>query len=222
MTTEIAQPDLVAVYNNARKKFRNEAKRVNGRRHVIQGVGQTLQNPAGSLDQKSRPAWPTFDQLEGELKAFKEANEELWTAFNNLDEGQRRKVRPPDQMHRPEKGRKNGSILFVLITALIAVLCAIAQIYQIGLAGLIPSVHSLESIIKYFATEGIINFYASLFFAIILIWWAVSDDTTEPGSRSFLFYPNRSWGLGFETVTMTVTVIAALIVIFTFTHELRK
>jgi hypothetical protein len=49
-----------------------------------------------------------------------------------------------------------------------------------------------------------INVATCIFFGFILLWWAISE--------------HMCWGIGFETITMSVTVILAVVAILTLTH----
>lgn len=49
-----------------------------------------------------------------------------------------------------------------------------------------------------------VNIGTCILFGIVLLWWAVSA--------------NKEWGIGFETITMVVTVVTAVIAILTLTR----
>jgi hypothetical protein len=53
-------------------------------------------------------------------------------------------------------------------------------------------------------TLKIVNGGSATLFGIVLLWWAVSEE--------------KDWGIGFETITMVVTVVTAVVAIFTLTH----
>lgn len=55
------------------------------------------------------------------------------------------------------------------------------------------------------STLKVVNGGSSVLFGIVLLWWAASED--------------RAWGIGFETVTMVVGVVTAVIAILTLTHS---
>jgi hypothetical protein len=50
----------------------------------------------------------------------------------------------------------------------------------------------------------IVNAGSSSLFGIVLLWWVMGED--------------RTWGIGFESVTMIVGVVTAVIAILTLTH----
>jgi hypothetical protein len=102
--------------------------------------------------------------------------------------------------------RKNGSILVALLSGL-----------AVGGIGVCTLVHASPS-----SHEDLINAGASLIFALVLLWWAFSGEEDHDSFRWQLFYSGRHWGIGFPTVTMVVTVLTALVAIFTLTHELYK
>jgi hypothetical protein len=151
-----------------------------------------------------------------------------------------------DMNGRKNKGRKNGSILIALLSGLLlialgGVLLANRK-YFFGLME--PRMFLGEQIIN--ATVCFV------FGAILLYWVYSSEDPGKdklPAKDMFniceawsswgkgppyqeekqgyakpwdIFYANSNWGIGFPTVTMVVTVLTAVIVIFTFTHELFK
>ncbi|PJG53793.1 hypothetical protein CVM73_18950 [Bradyrhizobium forestalis] len=49
------------------------------------------------------------------------------------------------------------------------------------------------------AHRVVVNGGACILFGLVLLWWTFGE--------------NESWGIGFETVTMTVTVVTAVIAI---------
>jgi membrane protease YdiL (CAAX protease family) len=107
-----------------------------------------------------------------------------------------------------DKGRKNGSILVALIAG-------------IGVGGI--GIYTLYAGVTPDKREYLTNGGTSIVFALIMLWWVFSrEKPREPGFRWQAFYEERNWGIGFETVTMVVTVVTALVAIFTLTHELYK
>jgi flagellar basal body-associated protein FliL len=136
--------------------------------------------------------------------------------------------------------RKNGSILIALISGAALIVLGIATLASKNLFGF-----------EMLRGEQIINAIVSIIFGGVLLYWVFSYATpekdknkqpkpneminicealqwkdpspTKTGHGMFdIFYSNGNWGIGFETVTMVVTVIAAVVVIFTFTHERFK
>lgn len=87
--------------------------------------------------------------------------------------------------------RKLGSMVLTAITgaALVVLGAAIAGSY----------VGDLK------AHRAAVNAGACIVFGVLLLWWTVSE--------------KKTWGIGFETVGMTVGVIAAVIAILTWTAE---
>jgi hypothetical protein len=67
--------------------------------------------------------------------------------------------------------------------------------------GVVIAIKGHQFKIKDYATP--INIGASLFFGIVLLWWAFSE--------------NKPWGIGFETITMAVTVVLAVLGVLTLT-----
>jgi hypothetical protein len=56
-----------------------------------------------------------------------------------------------------------------------------------------------------------------------MLWWVLSPDHAGVSQKfNTIFKSDRNWGIGFETVTMVVTIVTAIIAIFTLTHELFK
>jgi hypothetical protein len=53
-------------------------------------------------------------------------------------------------------------------------------------------------------------------------WDAIGKPKPNEMMFGRIFYRYHNWGIGFESMTMVVTVLSAVIVIFTFTHELFK
>ncbi|MGY4466944.1 hypothetical protein ACVWWK_002626 [Bradyrhizobium sp. LB9.1b] len=51
------------------------------------------------------------------------------------------------------------------------------------------------------ANRVIVNGGACILFGVVLLWWTFGED--------------KNWGMGFETVTMTVAVVTAVIAILT-------
>src|SRR5216684_7303501 len=101
--------------------------------------------------------------------------------------------------------RKNGSILAALLGGLAVVGFGIFTLYT----GQTPN-----------RLEYLINGGASILFGLVLLWWVFSQE--NPQEQGFR-WPNpfyrgkRNWGIGFETITMVVTVLTAIVVIFTLT-----
>jgi hypothetical protein len=130
----------------------------------------------------------------------------------------RASVRPPPEF--PAKGgRRNGSILAAL---LVGVGLVVAAIWSFSYYASKPDHVILHR------SEGL----ACLAFAGVLFWWVWSPPgirkPTDPAAQGQqpdqlgAFYSNRNWGIGFETVTMVVGVVAAVIAIFTLTAEYDK
>lgn len=97
-----------------------------------------------------------------------------------------------DTSIRDDKPRKKGSnvLAFVIGVALIA-------LGACTLLGVHVSLDKNE-------LARLINGGSSALFGIVLFWWAISE--------------RKTWGIGFETVTMVVGVVTAVIAIFTWTH----
>jgi hypothetical protein len=103
---------------------------------------------------------------------------------------------------KSDKPRKNGSILTALIAGVL-----------VGIIGIAELAHAPP-----YKCEDAINGGSGILFAIVLLWWVFSDENPYGKFRwSNPFYLGRHWGIGFETVTMVVTVVSALVIIFTLT-----
>ena len=210
-------------YCDALVEFDKSAKSIEENKRLIKGIGQILQYPGGpSTLQPTLPSWPAYKQLTDCVTSFRVSKDSLWKAYNQLEDFDKKSVQEPPETIRVvrKEGRRNGSTLLALILSLIAVVCALFQLLNIHLGDLVSS--ALHFNFRDLAPgEHAVNFFAGLSFGLILLWWA---DLREPSelerTRARFFYPGRSWGLGNESVTMAVTVIAALIVTFTLTHEL--
>jgi hypothetical protein len=107
--------------------------------------------------------------------------------------------------------RRNGSILIGLIGGV--------AVGSLGLASLF-GIDPIEKLGK-----DNLDGAACLIFAAVLIWWTFSPPGAgnrgqPPGKQRqyVIFFKDRNWGLGFETVTMVVGVVAAAIALFTLTH----
>ena len=85
-------------------------------------------------------------------------------------------------------GRKHGSIVLALLMG-------------IGLWGLALAIHFAD--FKIHDHQKKINIGTCVFFGLIVFWWVFSE--------------GKSWGIGFETITMAVTVILSVIAILTLT-----
>jgi hypothetical protein len=94
-------------------------------------------------------------------------------------------------------GRRTGSS--VLAAAIGFLLVAL------GLAAWISTPFFVDWIAGLRSHARAIDVAASLLFGVVLLWWAASA-----GDKPF--------GIGFETVTMVVAAVAALIAIFTLTN----
>lgn len=57
-------------------------------------------------------------------------------------------------------------------------------------------------------------------FGVVLLWWAASPQVKGGGYKLFASHGEPTKGIGNDTVTMVITVITAIIAIFTLTHEL--
>jgi len=86
--------------------------------------------------------------------------------------------------------RKTGSNILVSITGAVIVVLGILIFFSLVTVDV--KTH-----------RDAINGSASVLFGAVLLWWAASED--------------KQWGIGFETVTMTVAVVAGLIAILTLT-----
>jgi len=84
-------------------------------------------------------------------------------------------------------GRKHGSIVLAVVMGL-------------AMIGLALGIYFGFKISEY---PKPVNILTCIVFAGILFWWAFSED--------------KEWGIGFETITMAVTVILAVIAILTLT-----
>jgi hypothetical protein len=74
-------------------------------------------------------------------------------------------------------------------------------------------------------------------FGIVLLWWVFSPDSIHLEVKNqdeclgvknqdklywLIFYKGRNFGIGNETVAMAITVVTAIIAIFTLTDQLFK
>jgi hypothetical protein len=71
--------------------------------------------------------------------------------------------------------------------------------------------------------ERWVDSFAGFSFSIVLFWWIVSPQ----GASSKPFYwrmvvPGRNWGIGNPTITMVISLVAAIIATFAFAHDLFK
>jgi hypothetical protein len=119
-------------------------------------------------------------------------------------------------------GRRNGSIATAFVSGVVLVLLGIGTALNKKYFWDFFQSQSCMAL-----PEQIINVFASVVFGGILLWWAFSNETAgviPPPNRGYLFYSSRSrnWGIGNDTVMMVVTVLTAVVIIFTFTHELFK
>lgn len=87
------------------------------------------------------------------------------------------------------RGRKPGSSILAGIIGFLLVVLAISIF--------LGAIDNLKQ------HRILVNGGSSLLFGIVLFWWAVSN--------------KRQWGIGFETVTMVVGVVTAVIAILTLT-----
>jgi hypothetical protein len=86
-------------------------------------------------------------------------------------------------------GRKTGSMVLTAVTGVALVV--------LGLAIFGSFIVDLK------AYRLTVNGGACVLFGLVLLWWAFSEE--------------KDWGVGFETVTMTVGTITAVIAILTLT-----
>lgn len=106
--------------------------------------------------------------------------------------------------------RKNGSVLIGLVSGVV-----------IGIFGVMSFTH--HDVIETLGRDNL-NGMACLIFAAVLIWWAVSPPgveaqaVTPPPRKWGIFFKGRNWGVGFETITMVVGVLTAVIAILALTH----
>jgi len=87
-----------------------------------------------------------------------------------------------------EKERKQGSTILAFALAI--------ALFILALAIWITDFHINDH-------AKAVNIFTCIFFGGVLFWWAVSW--------------GKAWGIGFETITMSVTVILAVIAILTLT-----
>lgn len=115
----------------------------------------------------------------------------------------------------PERGgRRNGSIA-------IGILGGIALLMTGVIAWGWPNLTSLVRDV---------DVGSCFLFAAILFWWAWSPPTIKrraeiPDRQPNLFgtfYRDRNWGIGFETVSMVVGVLVAVVAILTLMYEVNK
>lgn len=110
--------------------------------------------------------------------------------------------------------RRNGSTLVGLLAAGLLLGAAISLI------GLAQHWWSLPAELKHVAplqAELWIDAICCVLFALVLFWWAASGPS---GLR--MFVAGRGWGIGNPTVSMVITIVAAVVAIVAFTHELLK
>jgi hypothetical protein len=185
---------------------------------------QQLQNKLAELRDNLKQIEQIDQQLDDIRAGIRklETDAGLTELKNSLDRVERRLGRK-----KQREGRKSGSIAFALVSgvalfalsALLALGALTARMHIDTLWGLLP-----EMTLR----ERWINSFVSFAFAAVLLLWVLSYEDAigkpkrEDMYRGRIFYKNHNWGIGFPTVTMVVTVIAAVIVIFTLTHELFK
>jgi hypothetical protein len=89
--------------------------------------------------------------------------------------------------------RKNGSNILAVVLGFLLIVLAVC----IGF-GFTPDFKDKDTLIA-------VNAGSSALFGGVLLWWAASE--------------NKAWGIGFETVTMVVGVVTAVVAILTLTHS---
>jgi hypothetical protein len=98
---------------------------------------------------------------------------------------------PKDQQEQSKDRKKGSSILAGAVGIALLIL---------GGAILAPMIVDVGTI-DIRAHRVVVNGGACVLFGLVLLWWAVTE--------------GKDWGIGFETVTMTVAVVTAVIAILT-------
>jgi len=110
--------------------------------------------------------------------------------------------------------RRNGSTLVGLIAAAVLFVLAV-YLAGVGLSwwALPPDLVHLRPL----ASELFFDAICCGVFSCVLFWWSASGPA---GIKMFL--ADRDWRIGNPTVSMVITVVAAVVAIITFSHELLR